>query len=105
VRRERERLKLQERLKREKLERMRLDANDGAGAGEARRCARPALPLLGPALDGRYVLGGSLPRAARGARRELSLGEGFHDLVRRLVRPALRREVLPVGCIPGCARS
>jgi len=43
VRRERERLKLQERLKREKLERMRLDANDGAGAGEARRHALPML--------------------------------------------------------------
>ncbi len=43
MRRERERLKLQERLKREKLERMRLDANDGAGAGEARRHALPML--------------------------------------------------------------
>lgn len=34
ARRERERLKLHERLKKEKLERMRLEANDGAGAGE-----------------------------------------------------------------------
>lgn len=34
ARRERERLKLQERLKREKIERMRLEANQGAGAGE-----------------------------------------------------------------------
>ena len=36
ARRERERLKLQERLKREKIERMRLEANQGAGAGEVR---------------------------------------------------------------------
>ena len=37
ARRERERLKLQERLKREKIGRMRLEANQGAGAGEVLR--------------------------------------------------------------------